>query len=180
MKINKSSSKKSIVIISLIVLLLVGTGVGAYFYMNRSGSNSEAENSKQQKQTDNKAKQEFIEGTDENGNPKENQDDTENKTPTPADSVSLNVERSETSGGVTIYTKLNGVSGGTCSLEVKNNSQVITKTAPVIYQEEYSSCAGFSLTSSEKTTLGTGTWAIILSVTDGGATHTGKTSFEAR
>lgn len=68
----------------------------------------------------------------------------------------------ESNGTVTIFTKLFNYSAGTCMLSVTKGSNSLSQTAEIIYQREYSSCAGFSVPIKE---LGEGTWSIKLKTT---------------
>lgn len=78
--------------------------------------------------------------------------------------------RAETAGqAVTIHTKLAHASSGTCSLRIRNGEREQQQTAAIIYQPEFSSCAGFSVPVSP---LGQGQWQIELTVTTDGATLT--------
>lgn len=78
--------------------------------------------------------------------------------------------RAETAGqAVTVYTKLAHASSGTCSLRIRNGEREQQQTAAIIYQPEFSSCAGFSVPVSP---LGQGQWQIELTVTTDGATLT--------
>lgn len=78
--------------------------------------------------------------------------------------------RAETAGqAVTIYTKLAHASSGTCSLRIRNGEREQQQTAAIIYQPEFSSCAGFSI---PVVPLGQGQWQIELTVTTDGATLT--------
>lgn len=89
----------------------------------------------------------------------------------PAESTSPSVDlsaRQETNGSVTVIAKLYKVAAGNCSLTVTNGSKSVTKTAAIIYQAEFSTCAGFNLARDE---LGAGKWTIGLK-TDGGLSKT--------
>ena len=78
--------------------------------------------------------------------------------------------RAETAGqAVTVYTKLAHASSGTCSLRIRNGEREQQQTAAIIYQPEFSSCAGFSVPVSP---LGQGQWQIELTITTDGATLT--------
>ena len=90
--------------------------------------------------------------------------------PQPA-STSQQIElRAETAGqAVTVYTKLAHASSGTCSLRIRNGEHEQQQTAAIIYQPEFSSCAGFSVPVAP---LGQGQWQIELTVTTDGATLT--------
>lgn len=60
---------------------------------------------------------------------------------------------------VTVSTKLYGYSDGSCLVEITNGTKQHSETAPIIFQPEYSTCAGFSVKSSK---LGAGNWSIKL------------------
>lgn len=92
--------------------------------------------------------------------------DTPASTPTTPSSSTIELStRQESNGTVTVFTKLPGVSNGSCSLKVTNGAKSTSQTAAVIYQPEYSTCAGFSVPVSS---VGTGTWALTLTVTSNG------------
>lgn len=75
---------------------------------------------------------------------------------------------SEGNGSVTILTQMQNVNSGTCTLKVTNGTKSNTQTAEVIYQPQFSSCAGFTVPVGS---LGTGNWSIQLTVqTDSGST----------
>lgn len=63
---------------------------------------------------------------------------------------------------ITVLTKMLGVSAGECVLQIKNGAASTEQKAQIIYQPEFSSCAGFSVA---KSALGVGQWIISLSVT---------------
>ncbi|MEO6760813.1 MAG: hypothetical protein ABI220_00335 [Candidatus Saccharimonadales bacterium] len=75
--------------------------------------------------------------------------------------------KQDNSSQVSLTTKLSGYSDGTCSLTVANGDKSVTQTATVIYQSQFSTCAGFTIPVSS---LGTGTWQFNLTVTSGGNT----------
>jgi hypothetical protein len=73
--------------------------------------------------------------------------------------------KQESNGTITVSTKLYGISSGSCTLQANNGSKSITQTATVIFQPEFSTCAGFSV---PKTALGSGTWNIVITVVKDG------------
>lgn len=82
----------------------------------------------------------------------------------PEDRPTARIELSakqESNGSVTVLSKLFGIASGTCNLSISNGSRTYSTTASVIYQPEFSSCAGFSI---EKDKLGAGMWLIKLSL----------------
>ncbi len=89
-------------------------------------------------------------------------DDTNKNITTPVTgSVELSAKQEDKSS-VTVFTKLYGISSGSCELTVSNNGQTESLSASVIYQTEFSICAGFSVMTDK---LKTGTWNIELKVT---------------
>lgn len=73
-----------------------------------------------------------------------------------------------------ITTKLYGYSNGSCQLSISNGTRNIVRQAEVMYQSQYSTCAGFSVPISE---LGDGTWKIKLDVISGGVTLSKELSY---
>lgn len=103
-------------------------------------------------------------GTDKKKNLIDNNDNTK-------DPINQNITLEATQKGstVTITTKLTGYSDGECALDISSDGKSISKTAEIIYQPEFSTCAGFSVNTSE---LEKGTWNITLTVTSGSSsTH---------
>jgi len=73
--------------------------------------------------------------------------------------ATLRVEVSQQGQTVVVLTKIQGVTSGSCNLVAKNNGTTISRDATIIYQPEFSSCAGFSL---PVTALGQGNWEITI------------------
>lgn len=94
--------------------------------------------------------------------------------PSSSDAITISASKTD-SENVTITTKLKGYSDGSCRLLVNNGSSSLTMDAQVIYQSDYSICAGFTVPVSK---LGTGTWNIQLQVTSGGITQTKSLRYE--
>lgn len=76
---------------------------------------------------------------------------------------------------VTIVAKLYGASDGICYLKITAGNQSVTKEAEVIYQPDYSTCAGFTIPTDQ---LGVGTWKITLTVESGKNSYSKSTSLE--
>jgi cytoskeletal protein RodZ len=72
--------------------------------------------------------------------------------------------KTESNNSVTVIAKLANISSGTCKLDIANGTSTFSASADVIYQPEYSSCAGFSV---PITPLGHGTWNITLTINPG-------------
>ncbi|MEO5499357.1 MAG: hypothetical protein ABIR46_02570 [Candidatus Saccharimonadales bacterium] len=157
--IKNTSSPKKIIIASIIFVLLGVAMVAALEKANvinlinndpapYSGpTNTEKQ---EQKKTEKDTKQEFVESPDPADNPEV----------TPTNSVELSAKQ-ESNSSVTVLTKLYGVSDGTCTLTVSKAGVTHTQTAQVIYQPDFSSCAGFSISRDK---LGAGSWTIQLTV----------------
>lgn len=170
MKTKKLTYKK-IIALSLIVALLIATTLFALErlqitdFIKRPSANSgptQTEIKAQEKAADD-AKQEFIE-----------QDEVTSSEPgAPPTSESINLSAQQDSANtVTVLTKLQGFPDGECSLLIQNGSKSTTKAAPIIYQPEFSSCAGFSINKSE---IGSGLWNITLTAKTSSSDPVSKT-----
>ena len=84
--------------------------------------------------------------------------------PVPKNNSSIELSANRDGDSVTIIVKLKeqGYSQGKCSLTVAANGKKVAQNADIIYQPEYSTCAGFSVPVSS---VGGGQWTISLSVT---------------
>jgi hypothetical protein len=118
----------------------------------------------------------------DNGSPKtsgsENPGNNNAATPTDTQNQSTSIQlsaRQEANGSVTVFTKLYGYSAGTCRLEVTNGQATQTQTAEIIYQSQFSTCAGFSVPSDK---LGAGTWDIKLTATSEESVKTKSIAFK--
>ena len=172
---NKKNTKKTLVIsfltfvfIAALFGILIKTGV--IFKTSKKTPVASGPTAEQQKESNQAAadeKKQLIEdqkpGTD-----------TAQGSTDQVKTVDLSAKQ-ETNGNVTVFTTLHGYSSGTCSLKVTNGSKTVNQTASVIYQPEFSSCAGFSVPISS---LDKGTWAITLTVTSEGQPKTKSISFE--
>jgi hypothetical protein len=113
------------------------------------------------------AKKDFIEGNSQNS--------TSNSSAQPqGSSIDLSAKQ-ETNNTVTIFTKLYGVSSGTCTLTVTNNGSAQNYTADVIYAAEYSTCAGFSIPVKNP-----GNWNIQLNLNSNGQTFTKSITYQVK
>ena len=156
--VKKNRQSKPLYLI--LALLIIAFLAGALYYYNYRTNNAAtidgptAEEQKQATDIDNQKKKELTENT-------------VNNTPIPPPSTpptNANIEltaKEESNDTVTITSKLAGVSSGTCNIEISNGATKISRQVAVIYQPEFSTCAGFSIPISE---LGTGLWNILLTV----------------
>lgn len=82
----------------------------------------------------------------------------------PSDTDTITLEATQSGDNVTIHNELKGqgYSSGSCKLVITNGSATTTQTAEIIYQPEYSMCAGFTV---PVNAVGAGDWSIRLDVT---------------
>jgi hypothetical protein len=163
--------------IPLLVLLLMVLFFTHTFPFNKSADEM-AEGQKQETQLNADNKKGFIEN---GGSSNTGSSDSSSSNSAPAqndDSTNIQLSaRQETNGSVTVFTKLYGFSAGSCQLDVSSGSNTESQTAEIIYQSQFSTCAGFSVPSSK---LGSGTWKIKLTTTSAGSIKTKTISFEAK
>ncbi len=134
---------------------------------NKNGSSPAT--SSQESSLNAATKQKALENNDKPASP------SPSSTSASTDSIELSATKGS-DGGVTVLTRLHGFSSGTCSLEVTNNSESNTQTAIIIYQKEYSTCAGFTI---PVNALSPGDWRIDLKVASSGTTFTKSIIFKA-
>jgi cytoskeletal protein RodZ len=163
----------------LIIAALVLFIIGLILYRQYAHSNDTAPSSLQQKITDgtpqNSTKATETQQHAANQTTEKGTTSNSYSTPTSSDSIVLDV--SQNNPNVVITTKLYGYSDGTCTLNISNGSKSATQDAPVMFQAEYSTCAGFSVPVDQ---LGSGAWTVKLSVTSGGKTLTKEVSYEVK
>lgn len=155
---TKRFTKKNVAITLLALVLLTGTSLFALENMGITNFISSAadttgptpEQAKEQEKADADAKKSFIE--------QETPTSTRPVAPTSSDDIVINAKQ-EADGNVTVLTQLTGFPDGDCSLVIQNGTKSTTKTAQIIYQPEFSTCAGFTVAKSE---LGTGAWTLTL------------------
>lgn len=155
---TKRFTKKNTAITLLALVLLAGGVLFAleklqitnFISSSTDTSGPSTEQVEQQKQADNDTKKSFIE------------EDT-STAPTPVVPMSSDdiviTAKQEANGDVTVLTQLTGFPDGECNLVVQNGAKSTTKTAQIIYQPEFSTCAGFTVAKSE---LGAGAWTFTL------------------
>ena len=176
--INKTSSSLRKFLTVLVILTLV---VGAYaitsyftklwpFNAPTPQQSSQESPSAAQQAAENQTKQDLIEDT----NTKDSES-TDNATDNQANIIITTNQ--EQNGTLTVLTKLYGYSDGTCTLKVTNGSHTSSQTADIIFQPEYSSCAGFSVNIAQH---GTGTWNVELTTITKGQSATKKLSVEVK
>lgn len=164
--------KNKKILIPLIVLMIASAGYGLWYFKFRTKiatSVTDMIATKQQKQQDNSYA----------AQKKQSSEDTPQSTPltTPqSENIKLIVSQ-ETNNTVTIVTKLKGVSDGICKLDITNGTAKTSMSAKVIYQTEYSTCAGFSVPISS---IGKGTWNIHLTLNTNGTSVMQTNTYEVQ
>lgn len=150
--------------ILLILIVAITLTFGLFWYINRSNLDIPSEEpSKEDIQKDTQynkdKKQALIEG-----------DAGKNKQNT---STAIEIStRQESDKTVTILSKITGQAGkDKCKLSISNNGKRVDQEADVIYQTEFSSCAGFTIPIDQ---LGAGRWSITISVGDKSNTTTAE------
>lgn len=165
-----TSKSKKVIIISVSVLVLAVLITGAVFALNSkifnadNGNKPTPEQIEQQKQTEADAKKDFAESTKDQELP-----GTDPETPSSSDLIELSA--TQDAGVVNIATKLHNFSSGICTLSITNNTNSLSEEAQVLYQPEFSTCAGFSIV---KSRLGSGNWDITIDATPSGGTKLTK------
>lgn len=159
---NKKNSKRTLfLILGLIVVLLVSSGIAYALFVPKNSSDNSSTNSSPKQESDADKKSDTI-----------NSDKDSSTTPPTPTSNNIQVNASlDGSKNIIVTTKLYGVSDGECKLSV-TNTNTSTYTAPVIYQSEYSTCAGFTIPTHNQS----GLWKLTLSVTSNGVTATQETT----
>lgn len=168
--LRQRNKKTSLTIASLILATLL---IGGTVYAVTTGFFSETpqpggpteEDKATQRDAELERKRQFIEATKDTETPGVNPE-------IPTSSDSIDILPKQDAGTITITTKLRGYSAGTCHLEMTDGSSVISETADIIYQPEFSTCAGFSIL---KSRLHSGDWSITLHVTPTGGSEISKT-----
>lgn len=180
MKINKPSKKSKNVALILFASFFVLLGIWCFYAKSNSMwpfVNSNDHDTSSSETTDSgdvdpaparlspedaKGKEEFIQNQDKvksstnQSSPRSSvQNEESNRIKT-----SLSAQQKDLSS-ITVFTKIYNVADGECKLLVEKGDQSVTKTAKVMYQPDYSTCAGFSI---DKNELGAGLWTFILTV----------------
>ena len=167
MNISKShtSNKKRIVLLVVALLAIAGIAFAAWYSITSSNDDSRqsergptAEEQKQSDESDAAQKQEFLDNETKQGS-----EDTEQKPELPS-SKDITLTARTDGNNVIITTKLATVPSGTCTLTITGGATPVTQQASVIYNTEYSTCAGFSV---NKNAVNAPSWNIALSVDTG-------------
>ncbi len=170
-KQNTSKVSRKIAVIAAAVLLIVVGAVLIYNHENRNAHIATQPTTAQRKAqatadlNSKRAITEAVPQTTTTTPSASSNPDTPNPT-----TIDLTA-KTESNNSVTVIAKFMNISSGTCKLDITNGTTKFTANADVIYQPQYSSCAGFSVPTAS---LGHGTWNITLTVNPG-ATESTKT-----
>ena len=172
---NKKNSKNNLLLVMLalvVVAAIVGllTATGVLFKSTKKPQVTSGPTGEQQKESDQaaaKAKQQLIQN--------QGQGSPSMPSTTPAKTTIDLSAKQETNGYVTVFTTLHGYSNGTCGLKVTNGAKTFSQSAAVIYQTDFSTCAGFSIPISS---LDKGSWNISLTLTADGRSQSSNIIFE--
>jgi len=166
---RKTSGKKLwlLILATVLLVLLVAAVLEKTGRINLFGSSASDTSAKgptpeqkaEEDKTNEDAKQEYLDDT------YRDKDDT--PVATMPEDATVSIATSQEGSSVTVLTKIQSVAEGTCTLTITNGAKSVTQEAGVIYQPEFSSCAGFGVPVS---TLGSGMWNITLTVVPTGGT----------
>lgn len=185
MKLLRTLSKKRLtLIISIGIALITAGSYGAYIATRPaplpplSDEPTPAQRQTQHK-TDAATKESFLDNNNDH-NADNTKDTSQQRTtqaqpaPVPASAKHIELSAEQSSETVVVTTKLReqGFSSGQCVLTITSSEQRSEQHAAIIYQPEYSTCAGFSVPARS---LPKGTWHISLAVTPLGGKALTKT-----
>lgn len=132
-----------------------------------------AKNNEAQRRADEQRKQELLDSSVEKQN-------TPNSSEAPAVQsaplISTMSARQE-ADTVVILTNLSPVASGSCILRITNGTKTHEQQARILYQPEFSSCAGFSV---PKSSLSGGNWKITLEASGGDLSGVKTIEFEVK
>jgi len=158
-----SRNKRRLIIVLAILVLLAFLGSVAFHNLRETPAPTSVPTPEEIKQDSDINAEDKKDSTSTDNSGVKGDSPATSPTPVPPSASSLTLTaKQETNGSVTIATKLPGISSGTCTLTASNGSKNVTKFAAVIFQPEFSTCAGFSIPLSD---LGVGTWTINVDVT---------------
>ncbi len=161
----------SVLVLLLCMVVLEATGVTNFFGPSKQLTTAQKETAK----TDAATKKQLTQNQPSGSPDKSGASSTTYAPPRGSDNIKLSAEQASTR--VTIKTQLYGYSDGTCTLRITNTGKTFTQTASVIFQSQFSTCAGFSVPISQ---LETGTWNITITVDSQGVTASNTTTLEVK
>ncbi len=150
-----------VVVMGIVFAVLEATGVTNFISSPAPTSGPTKQQKEDAAKADSDAKKDFIE--------------TKDPTPTPTANTdsSITLSASQEGQSVVVLTQLKGYPSGSCELLVQNGSASFSQTADIIYQPEFSSCAGFTVPVSK---LGVGQWKLTLTAKQADGTASEKST----
>ncbi len=156
---KKNKKNKVVLTTALIALLVVISAAGIYMFIASRQSPATPSTQLDSEQRSNlEQKKEFLDKQQNNG---KQPPQTTTQQPPKQSKAQGTLTAQQTRDSVTITSQLTAASEGTCALHIQNGTQTYTNTAPVLYQDSFSTCEGFTVPISE---LGGGTWLISIDV----------------
>lgn len=179
---NKKNSKKTILVIIAIIVLAAISGTATAYFVHKSNSSTSTGTNSENSSDNNTSGESSNPGLDPGSKEEflDNESGNENSGATPPsfNSDNIIIESSQSNSSVTILAKMTGFTGsGTCTLKVTKGPATVSESAEIIYQPEYSTCAGFSI---DKNRLSPGTWSLSLSVSVEGKAYSQTGEFKIK
>ena len=171
-RVSQGSKKKVVTLAAVVVLALAGLmfALEATDTINLLHSPQDSSQDgptprqkAQERKTNSQAKENFLDNAYKEG--------PTDSTPDP-NQATIELSAEQQGSNVVVLARMHEVANGTCTLTATIGTKSTRQTAVVIYQPEFSSCAGFSIPVS---TLGSGKWVIELSVTNDSGVSISKT-----
>jgi hypothetical protein len=177
--LNQSSSRLrnkllwgllTVLVIGGIFVVLEKTGVTNFIKLHNTPTDSSGPTAEQKQQEDAANAEQKQQAIDKGAS------DNTSSNETPIKSIDLRAQKAA-NNSVTVFTTLKGYSDGTCSLTVTSAGKTNSQSAPVIFQQEASICAGFSVPIDQ---LSNGIWSLNLAVTSNDVTSSKSITYEVK
>lgn len=176
MRVQKKTSKKSL-IITLSVIIVLATGAGAYALLSQNSSSSESiasdDNQSNSVEDSSVSSESASTSTDSSSTTHESEKDIqpsyegENANNSASLTGVINY-KSVVGTNLSLRTTINQtLSSGTCQLTLSNGAKVVTRSSAISQNPSSSTCEGFDIPTSE---LSAGTWNIEVIITSGDRT----------
>lgn len=163
----RNQNKKRTILIGVTLLVIASIGIAVWYSMKnnndasqQSGRGPTPQEQKQSDASDATQKQEFL----DNEAKQQDSGDGNDQKPEPPSSQDITLTARADGDTVIVTTKLAAIASGTCTLTITGGTAPVTQQANVIYNPEYSTCAGFSV---RKSAVNATSWNIALSVDTG-------------
>lgn len=164
---EKNKTKKTLLIIAAFLVLLALCALAVYTFVTWKNNPQPSSNTPSTNQQTDASKKSDAANSDKS---------TSSSTSTPPTPQSDNIKMStylDGSGNIIVTTKLYGITDGKCTLTALSGDGASTSyTADVIYQAEYSTCAGFSVPTKQVK----GSWKLDLTVESNNVSATQESS----